>query len=50
VARGSNPRLAIGSVNFSEFFITFAQSVVFVFTLQFGLYWQSSWLVDWPAQ
>jgi len=40
VARGSNPRLAIGSVNFSEFFITFAQSVVFVFTLQFGVYWK----------
>jgi uncharacterized membrane protein YfcA len=40
VARGSNPRLTIGSVNFSEFFITFAQSVVFVFTLQFGLYWK----------
>jgi uncharacterized membrane protein YfcA len=40
VARGKNPRLSIGSVNFSEFFITFAQSVVFVFTLQFGLYWK----------
>jgi len=40
VARGINPRMTIGSVNFSEFFITFAQSVVFVFTLQFGLYWK----------
>jgi uncharacterized membrane protein YfcA len=40
VARGNNPRLTIGSVNFSEFFITFSQSVVFVFTLQFGLYWK----------
>src|SRR5574341_233145 len=40
VARGNNPRLTIGSVNFSEFFITFSQSVVFVFTLQFGVYWK----------
>lgn len=40
VARGNNPRFTIGSVNFSEFFVTFAQSVVFVFTLQFSQYWQ----------
>ena len=40
VARGNNPRFTIGSVNFSEFFITFSQSVVFVFTLRFGLYWK----------
>ena len=40
MARGNNPRLTIGSVNFSEFFITFAQSVVFVFTLQFSEYWK----------
>jgi len=40
VARGNNPRFTIGSVNFSEFFITFAQSVVFVFTLQFSEYWK----------
>ena len=40
VARGNNPRLTIGSVNFSEFFITFSQSVVFVFTLQFSAYWK----------
>jgi hypothetical protein len=40
VARGNNPRLTIGSVNFSEFFITFAQSVVFVFSLQFDEYWK----------
>ena len=33
VARGKNPRFAIGSVNSSEFFITFSQSVVFLFTL-----------------
>jgi uncharacterized membrane protein YfcA len=36
----SNPRFTIGSVNFSEFFITFSQSVVFVFTLQFSEYWK----------
>jgi len=40
VARGNNPRLTIGSVNFSEFFITFAQSVIFVFSLQFSEYWK----------
>lgn len=40
VARGNNPRLTIGSVNFSEFFVTFAQSVVFVFSLQFSEYWK----------
>jgi hypothetical protein len=40
VARGVNPRITIGSVNFSEFFITFSQSVVFVFTLQFSDYWK----------
>lgn len=40
VARGNNPRFTIGSVNFSEFFVTFSQSVVFVFTLQFSQYWQ----------
>ena len=40
VARGKNPRLTIGSVNYSEFFVTFAQSVVFVLTLSFSQYWQ----------
>jgi uncharacterized membrane protein YfcA len=40
VARGINPRITIGSVNFSEFFITFSQSVVFVFSLQFSDYWK----------
>jgi uncharacterized membrane protein YfcA len=40
VARGKNPRLTIGSVNFSEFFVTLAQSIVFVFTLNFSQYWQ----------
>jgi uncharacterized protein len=40
VARGKFPRTTIGSVNFSEFFVTFAQSVIFVFTLNFTEYWQ----------
>lgn len=40
MARGKNPRMTIGSVNFSEFFVTFGQSVVFVLTLAFGDYWQ----------
>jgi hypothetical protein len=40
VARGNNPRKTIGSVNFAEFFVTFSQSVVFVFTLSFGEYWK----------
>ena len=33
VARGNSPRFTIGSVNSSEFFITFSQSVVFIFAL-----------------
>lgn len=33
VARGNNPRFTIGSVNSSEFFITFSQSVVFILAL-----------------
>jgi hypothetical protein len=40
VAGGKSARTTIGSVNFSEFFVTFAQSVVFVFTLSFAEYWQ----------
>jgi uncharacterized membrane protein YfcA len=40
VARGKHPRYAIGSVNFSEFFVTFAQSVTFILTLGFVQYWQ----------
>ena len=40
VARGKHPRTTIGSVNFSEFFITLSQSVVFVLTLSFSQYWQ----------
>ncbi len=37
VARGTHPRYTIGSVNASEFFVTFAQSVVFIFTLSSDL-------------
>ena len=40
VARGKDPRLTIGSVNFSEFFITLTESIVFIVTLSFGEYWQ----------
>jgi uncharacterized protein len=40
VARGKYARTTIGSVNFSEFFVTLAQSIVFVFTLRFAEYWQ----------
>ncbi|MBI5825276.1 MAG: sulfite exporter TauE/SafE family protein [Chloroflexi bacterium] len=40
VARGKNPRMTIGSVNFSEFFVTLGQSILFVLTLNFSEYWQ----------
>ncbi|MEW6029891.1 MAG: sulfite exporter TauE/SafE family protein [Chloroflexota bacterium] len=40
VARGKDPRLTIGSVNFSEFFVTLTESIIFIFTLSFGEYWQ----------
>lgn len=40
VARGNSPRFTIGSVNFSEFFVTFSESVVFVLTLSLANYWQ----------
>lgn len=40
VARGKDPRLTIGSVNFSEFFVTLTESIVFVVTLSFSEYWQ----------
>jgi uncharacterized protein len=40
VARGNNARVSIGTVNFSEFFVTFAQSVTFMLTLSFADYWQ----------
>ena len=32
--------MTIGSVNFSEFFVTLAESVTFVITLSFSQYWQ----------
>ena len=40
VARGKNPRMTIGSVNFSEVFVTLAESILFVLTLDFRNYWQ----------
>jgi len=40
VARGKDARQTIGSVNFSEFFVTLAESVTFVLTLSFLDYWQ----------
>jgi uncharacterized membrane protein YfcA len=40
VAGGKHPRYAIGSVNFSEFFVTLAQSITFILTLGFLQYWQ----------
>ncbi len=40
VARGNHPRATIGSVNFTEFFVTFAQSVTFIISLSFVEYWQ----------
>jgi uncharacterized membrane protein YfcA len=33
VARGNHPRFTIGSVNFAEFFVTFAESVTFILTI-----------------
>jgi len=39
VARGHSPRITIGSVNLVEFFVSFAQSVVFVLTIGLS-YWQ----------
>ncbi len=40
VAHGKHVRRTIGSVNFSEFFITLGQSILFIFSLNFGEYWQ----------
>jgi uncharacterized membrane protein YfcA len=40
VARGNAPRYAIGSVNFSEFFVTVAQSVTFLLTLGMLTTWK----------
>ncbi|HSK88660.1 MAG TPA: sulfite exporter TauE/SafE family protein [Anaerolineales bacterium] len=43
VARGNNTRFTIGSVNSSEFFITFSQSVIFIFALFSDLV--ANWMV-----
>ena len=40
VAHGKHPRRTIGSVNFTEFFVTFSESILFVIALSFGEYWQ----------
>ena len=41
VAAGKTPRFAIGSVNLSEFFVTFAESVTFLFALgNLAEYWR----------
>jgi uncharacterized protein len=40
VAGGKYARTTIGSVNFSEFFITLFESITFVLALSFGQYWQ----------
>jgi uncharacterized membrane protein YfcA len=40
VAHGKHPRMTIGSVNFTEFFVTFFESVLFVIALSFGEYWR----------
>jgi uncharacterized membrane protein YfcA len=37
MARGNNPRLTIGSVNVTEFFVTLSQSIVFILTLTLTL-------------
>jgi uncharacterized protein len=43
VANGHNPRQSIGSVNTSEFFVTFAQAVTFITTIIFT----GKKLIDW---
>jgi uncharacterized protein len=40
VAGGKFPRICIGSVKFSEFFVTLAESITFVLALCFLGYWQ----------
>jgi hypothetical protein len=42
IARGHNPRLTVGSVNATEFFVTFAEAVTFVITIPalISQYWQ----------
>jgi uncharacterized protein len=39
VANGKHVRRTIGSVNFSEFFVTLGESILFVYTLNFMEYW-----------
>jgi len=43
VARGKNPRLAVGSVNLAEFFVTLSESITFVITIGSALAQQ--WLI-----
>lgn len=38
IARGTHPRYTIGSVNFSEFFVTFAESVTFFLALRMEIF------------
>ncbi|OGO31706.1 MAG: hypothetical protein A2Z16_10225 [Chloroflexi bacterium RBG_16_54_18] len=38
IARGTSPRFTIGSVNFSEFFVTFAESVTFILALRLAFF------------
>ena len=38
IARGNHPRYTIGSVNFSEFFVTFAESVTFFLALRMEIF------------
>jgi uncharacterized protein len=40
VARGRNPRMTIGSVILSEFFVAFASTITFALKLNFFQYWQ----------
>jgi uncharacterized membrane protein YfcA len=40
VAHGKHPRMTIGSVNFTEFFVTFFESILFIIALSFGEYWK----------
>jgi uncharacterized membrane protein YfcA len=40
VARGRDPRMTIGSVILSEFFVAFAATITFVLRLNFSQYWQ----------
>jgi uncharacterized membrane protein YfcA len=40
VARGRNPRMTIGSVILSEFFVAFASTITFTLRLNFFQYWQ----------